>query len=273
LFLSSPLAPPVDLSAIEEAFAPVLGGVPLGFEFVPVNAFGNSNLDVEQVTSVEVGYVASFGSRARVSIDVYRNSMRDFISDLSPGINPAYPPYRAPATLPAEVRAVIEPTVNTLVPGLTNLPNGAPQIVYSSGNVGLVTSRGVEVEGTFQPLPEWSLDTSYTWFDFTLIEAQPGLEPKPNAPRHRLTFGVTYARTRFAASLHHRWVEGFAWASGVFVGPVPSYNVSDLNALYRLTERLQLGANISNVFDRPHYEMFGGDVLGRRALAHLTVAW
>jgi outer membrane receptor protein involved in Fe transport len=273
LFLSSPLAAPLDLGSLDAAFAPVLGGVSLGFGAVPVNAFGNPNLDVEKVKSVDVGYVGSFGSRVRLSVDVYRTTMRDFISDLSPGINPAYPAYQAPAALPPAIRAVIAQTVNGLIPGLTTLSNGRPQIVYSYGNVGLVTTRGVEVEGAFRPRPGWSLNASYTKFDFTLVESQPGLEPKPNAPRNRVTFGVTYERPRFAASFHHRWVDEFTWASGLFVGPVPRYNVSDLNASYSLTPRWQIGANISNVFDRAHYEMFGGDILHRRALVHLTATW
>ena len=88
-----------------------------------------------------------------------------------------------------------------------------------------------------------------------------------------MTFGATYQRPRFAASFRHRWVDGFLWASGRFVGPVPSYNVSDLNASYSLTKRVQLGANISNLFDRRHYEMFGGDILQRRILANLAVSW
>ena len=273
LFVNIPLAPPVDLSSIDAAFAPLLGGVSLGFSAVPIFAKGNPNLDVEKVESVEVGYTGIFGSRARIGVNVYRNSMRDFISDILPGINPSFPAYRAPGELPTTLRAVIEQTVNAAIPGLTNLPNGRPQIVYSLGNVGLVTSRGVEVEGAVKPRPEWSLDASYTWFDFTLIDAQPGLEPKPNAPRNRVTFGATYARSRFAVSFHHRWVDGFTWASGLFVGPVPSYHVSDLNGSYNLTKRWEIGANISNVFDRRHYEMFGGDILRRRALAHLTVLW
>ena len=57
------------------------------------------------------------------------------------------------------------------------------------------------------------------------------------------------------------------------MGPVPTYNVSDLNVLYRLAQRWQLGANVSNVFDRRHYEMFGGDILRRRALVNLTAIW
>jgi outer membrane receptor protein involved in Fe transport len=273
LFVNIQLAPPVDLSSINAAFAPLLGGVPLGFGSVPIYAKGNPNLDVEKVESVEVGYVGSFGSRARMSVNVYRNRMRDFITDIFPGVNPAYPAYQAPPVLPAAVRATIEQTVNPAIPGLTNLPNGDPQIVYSLANVGLVTSRGVEIEGTVRPQPGWFLNASYTLFDFTLIDAKPGLEPKPNAPTNRVTFGVTYERPRFAASFHHRWVDNFTWVSGLYAGPVPSYNVSDLNALYNLTTRLTVGANISNVFDRPHYEMFLGDIIRRRALATLAVGW
>jgi hypothetical protein len=40
-----------------------------------------------------------------------------------------------------------------------------------------------------------------------------------------------------------------------------------------LTKRLTLGVDVANLFDNAHYEMFGGDVLRRRALAHLTVGW
>ena len=104
--------------------------------------------------------------------------MRDFITDILPGVNPSFPAYRAPAALPAALGAIIEQTVNAAIPGLTNLPNGRPQIVYSLANVGLVTSRGVEVEGAFRPRPEWLLATSYTRFDFTLVDVTPGLEPE-----------------------------------------------------------------------------------------------
>ena len=273
LFLNVPLAPPLNLSAFDAAFAPLTGGIALGFNAVPIVAIGNSRLDVETITAVEAGYVAVFGSWARLGINVYRNRMRDFISDLAPGINAAYPPYRAPSAIDAASRAIIEQTVNAALPGLTNLASGHPQIVYSNSNVGLVTSRGVELEVAVRPRPEWTIDGSSTWFDFTLIESVPGLEPKPNASRHRAAVGVTYERAKVAASFRHRWVDGFTWASGVFVGPVPTYHVSDVNASYALTPRVQVGANISNLFDRIHYEMFGGDLLRRRALAHLTVNW
>lgn len=273
LFLSVPLAPPADLSGIESALAPMLGDVALGLGAVPILAIGNPELNVERVQSIEAGYTGTFGGRAQVGVSVYRNRMRDFISDLLPGINPAYPPYQAPASLPEPGRTLIEATLNAALPGLTNLADGRPRIVYSNANVGLVTSRGVEVEGQVRPRPDWMMHASYTWFDFTVIEAAPGVDPKPNAPAHRVGFGVTYTGPRLAASFNHRWVDAFPWASGVFVGHVPAYHVSDLNASFTLTDHWQVGANISNVFDQRHYEMFGGDILRRRALSHLTVTW
>jgi outer membrane receptor protein involved in Fe transport len=56
-------------------------------------------------------------------------------------------------------------------------------------------------------------------------------------------------------------------------GPVPSYGVFDLNGSYRLTSHIAAGVDIANLLDNDHYETFGGDLLGRRALGHLTYSW
>ena len=42
---------------------------------------------------------------------------------------------------------------------------------------------------------------------------------------------------------------------------------------YAVTPRVSIGADVANVLDNDHYEAFGGDVLGRRALAHVTYGW
>src|SRR5262249_52440040 len=156
--------------------------------------------------------------------------------------------------LPGAIRTLIEQTVNPALPGLTNLPDGRPQIVYSTGNVGLVTSRGMEASAAIRLPAGFLVEGAYTLFDFTLVRSQPGLEPKPNAPRNRLTSGVTYEHARLAASFHHRWVDDFRWASGLFVGAVPSYNTSDLNGSFRISEQWNAGVNVSNVFNQRHYE-------------------
>jgi outer membrane cobalamin receptor len=54
---------------------------------------------------------------------------------------------------------------------------------------------------------------------------------------------------------------------------VPSYAVLDLQARFPLRERVTVGIDVANALDNDHYEVFGGDLLCRRALAHVTVDW
>jgi outer membrane receptor protein involved in Fe transport len=73
--------------------------------------------------------------------------------------------------------------------------------------------------------------------------------------------------------MRFRWVDSFQWLSGIYVGTVPRYAVLDLTGSYRLTGHITAGADVANLLDNDHYEAFGGDLLGRRALAHLTYSW
>jgi hypothetical protein len=59
----------------------------------------------------------------------------------------------------------------------------------------------------------------------------------------------------------------------VFHGPVPALHVLDAGATFKLAPRTSLVANIANVFDNSHYEIFGGDLLGRRALVTVRQEW
>jgi outer membrane receptor protein involved in Fe transport len=54
---------------------------------------------------------------------------------------------------------------------------------------------------------------------------------------------------------------------------VPSYGIADLNGSYRLSKYITTGADVANLLDNDHYEAFGGDLLGRRALVHVTYSW
>jgi outer membrane receptor protein involved in Fe transport len=117
------------------------------------------------------------------------------------------------------------------------------------------------------------VDANYAWFGFAIKDQQPGAEPQPNAPAHRASAGATYQKRHGALSFHYRWVDTFPWASGVFVGSVPSYGVADVNALIRLSPRWDIGINVANAFDNRHYEFFGGDLLARRVLVHPTFSW
>jgi len=64
-FVSVPAGAPVNLTA-------------LGLGVVPILAKGNSNLEVEKVTSFEIGYKGIFGNKVFLTIDAYRSDLKNF---------------------------------------------------------------------------------------------------------------------------------------------------------------------------------------------------
>jgi outer membrane receptor protein involved in Fe transport len=285
-YLSTPVAPAVDLSALEAGLAPLLGGVSLGFGAVPVLAAGNERLDVEKVTGLEVGYGGVVGRRAYVTLNYYRNRVKDFTSNLLPQIgtplgriNPAFGPYEPPSALGAPAAATVRGALAEALPAelfaqLSNDATGAPVfVVLSFRNIGEATTQGVEAGVNYVPLAGWRLDASYTFFDYEMRGDLSSAFISPNTPAHQWSAMALYGGARVSGSFRYRWVDGFSWASGLFTGPVPSYGVADLQGLYALTAAVRIGVDVSNVFARSHYELFGGDLLERRAVASVEYSW
>jgi len=273
LFVFIPAGPPADLSAIESSFGNLLGGVKLGLDFVPVFGIGNERLRVEQIRTAEFGYKRVFHNRTLVTLAYYRNWMKDFISDLVPGVHPDFPPYQAPAALSQSTRALVSQTLNQLVPGITNGPGGAPWIVYSQANGGRVTSQGVEASVTGWLGSSWQYSANYSWFHYSLNDATAQATVHPNAPEHKAFASLGYRKQRFMADVRYRWVNSFRFSSGLFQGPVPTYNIVDLGATYQLSAHWKLGLNASNLLDNQHYEQFGGDILKRLVLGSVAYSW
>jgi outer membrane receptor protein involved in Fe transport len=273
LYVFLPIGLPANLSPIEAGFASLLGGVSLGLNSVPVFAIGNQHLRVEHVRSAEVGYKRVFHNRTLITLDYYRNWMKDFISDLVPGADPDYPLYQAPAALSPSTRALVSETLNQLVPGLTNGPGGVPWIVYSQANGGHVSTQGVEASASGWLGSSWQYNANYSWFYYSLNDAAARATVHPNAPVHKAFASLGYRKPRFLADLRYRWVDDFYFASGIFRGPVPTYNVVDLGATYQLSSHWKLGLNVSNLLDNRHYEEFGGDILKRLVLGFVAYSW
>lgn len=284
--LRAPIAPPINLSALEQSLSPLLGGAQLGFSSIPLLAVGNEALDVEQTTSLEAGYNVLLGGRAFVQATYYRNHVNTFTSGLIPQVgtslgrlNPSFGPYRPPASLsPAAAGAVTGALAQVLPPSLlaslSNLADGSPAFaVLSLGNFGQADTQGIELGVTTQLEGGWRIDASYAWFDFTIANEAPDIALLPNTPGHQGAVGVTYVSQAFDAGVRARLVDGFQWASGIYAGPVPAYGVVDAQANYTFNPRLRAGLDVTNLLDHEHYELFGGDLLRRRALAHFTVGW
>jgi outer membrane receptor protein involved in Fe transport len=157
---------------------------------------------------------------------------------------------------------------------MSNDAQGSPILaLLSLRNFGSVSTTGAEFTLDYVPRTSLMFRANYTYIDFKVHEEIVENPLLPNSPPHRVGASMTYFTPRFNATAGYRWVDGFVWSVGLFSGPIPSYNVVDLAASYRLSNVLTLGVDVSNALNNEHYEVFGGDVLRRRALAHLTVRW
>ena len=114
---------------------------------------------------------------------------------------------------------------------------------------------------------------NYSYFDFEIQEDALENPIRPNAPQNKLALSLTYTGLRYDAVVGYRWSDDFDWRGGLYVGEVPSYGLVDLAANVSLSENWRAGINVSNLFDEEHYEIFGGDLLGRRAIAHFSFSW
>jgi len=276
-FLQAPAGAPITAFApLEDALAPVLGGQTLGLRSIPLLARGNNDLTIEQITNYELGYNGIFGSKLYLTIDYYKSRVENFVTDLLPGVNSAFAPYTPPSFLPAPVAAQVLGTLRAgLGPnfaGLTTI-NGKPALVFSYANAGKVDTQGVDVAFNYYATNRWLADFSYSWFDFDVKEKNERDQLLPNAPKNKATAGLTYNADRWSGSVKYRWVDAFPWAAGVFVGNVPSYSLVDLGLIFKLNASWQLGLDVSNLFDKKHWESFGGDLLSRRALANVSFSW
>jgi iron complex outermembrane receptor protein len=290
-FLQAGVAPPLtSLAALEGALTPLLGGVALGFDRIPILAVGNDDLEVEEIETWEIGYTGVLGSRALLTAEYYNSTAENFISDLLPNVSAAgrlnsdFRFYTPPAGVPEPGRTILLQQLqaliaqNPLLAALSNNFDGAPILaLLTYTNFGEVDTEGIDLGLQWHISRPWRLDFNYSWFDFEIVDP-PATNPlanqlKANAPEHSVSAGLLYTADRWDAGINFRWVDDFDWQAGVFDGEVPSYELFDLVGNWRATDAITLGVNVSNLTDEEHWQAFGGDVLGRRALGSVQFSW
>ncbi len=282
--------------------------VNLPWNFSPLTqplALGNAKLDVEKVTGWEVGYKGSLTNRLYMSLDLYRNRVTNFVTDLLPGVNPAYPVYLLtdagtdipqtltdidaylasrglPPTHP--LRAAISQLrggynglnaalVNTRL--LATLPDGTRGIVVSSANAGKVTERGAELAVGYRLSDELRVEGSYTFLDFDPPEGSlAGDQLLPNTPKHKGTLNVQYSGAQgIDLGVMLRRQTAFNWAAGVFAGMVDWSQTVNVNAGCRVGNHVRVHAIVTNLLDQKRFHMYGGSVIGRRLVAGVTTTF
>jgi outer membrane receptor for ferrienterochelin and colicins len=299
-FLQADVGRAINLSRLEQIC--FLDGVLCGFDldFAPgedltrdttadtrILALGNANLELEEVKTAEIGYSGLLGGKAFLTLDYYYNQNENFITDLLPQlgtalgrVNPTFGAYQAPSTLsPAARTQLFAALAAALGPSralLSNNLDGTPILAaVSYTNFGKVDTQGVDLGLNIYFTPAWSLQASGSWFDFEIKDSQPGLDRLllPNSPELKGSFGLAYTGSRFDASVSYRWVDDFRWVVGPFQGNVPSYGTADVVVNFQLNKRWGIGVNVANALDEEHFESFGGDLLGRRALGSVSFTW
>jgi iron complex outermembrane receptor protein len=324
-FLQVPVAAPSTgprtlESGIEQYYAAVRANIPppalaglsitdnLPWNFSPATpalALGNADLKVEKVTGWEAGYKGSISDKAYISVDGYINKLKDFVTDLLPGVNPNYPSFALTdgVNVPAELAALdarlaslglpanhpLRAPIPQLLAGygqvsagttlqganaLATLPDGSRAVVLSYTNAGRVTEKGVEIGVGYQFTPELRGDASFTGFDFTVKSQQVGDQLVPNTPSKKASFSLTYTGQQgIDANVSVRLVDGYAWAAGIFQGYVPSNEFVNVSAGYRINNYLRIHGTATNVFDQKRFQIYGGSVIGRRVLGGVTATF
>lgn len=322
-YLQAPAGPPTASPAqleggLEQYFAAVQGAGlppavtqglnldPLPWDFsaqTPALALGNGNLDVEKVTSYELGYKGTISEQVFVTADAYWSRLTDFVTDLLPGVNPDYPTYALTddrdvpttlATLDQRLAAIGLPANHPLRvpipllsggytqlnsqagPFLATLPNGSRALVVSYANAGKVTEQGIELGVSVAPTTEFRVEASYAFFDFEVdaSESLAGDQLLPNTPKHRVTGAVSYRGAQgFDASVSARFIDGYSWSTGVFSGFVPASQTVNASAGYAVNNNLRLHVTGTNLLDQQRFHLYGGSVVGRRVLGGVTVVF
>ncbi len=292
-FLRAAAGAPANFTALEagmraSALGPALAGVPQGQLFtnsaaVPVFARGNASLDVEKTTGYEVGYKGALSERVYVTLDLYQNNIKDFVTDLLPGVNPTQFPYwTPPAAVPAQFHAQLvgaikgalgaSPATATAGAGLSRTEDGRTAVVVSYTNEGEVKQKGLDLGLGVQLAKEFRMDGSFSWFDFTVKSQNARDQLLPNTPDRKATMTLSYlgANNGVSASLSGRFVASYDWAAGVFVGRVPSIQTINASIGLETGEGYRLFATGNNILNQQRYQLFGGSVIGRRILVGVT---
>lgn len=246
--------------------------LPLNFGFTPALARGNDDLDVEKVTGYEIGYKGIINDNFLLTADLYYNRLTNFVTDLLPGINPAYPNYEIPDEISSSRRVIVERFMDeNISPGFTTLPDGSHALVVSYANAGEVDEWGFEFSATYRFLSNAFISGNYSFFDFKVNDNALGDMLEPNTPKHKLNLGLNYKNAEgLDLNINLRYVDKFEWASGVFQGQVPSYVTLNCATGYKIDTDIRLGLTVTNLLNNEHYELFGGSINGRRALAAIT---
>lgn len=241
---------------------PELGG-PTPFIF-PSLAIGNPELEKEELTAFEVGYVGTFG-RSTLSVSAYRSELEgstDFFTAAT--YDAANPPPGWP--LPPQFLAAPPPF------GFAGL---FPSL-FSYRNIGEIENQGVEIAWNARPSNAWSYFINYTFQDDPEATGIPREEIN-TPPEHRVNLGAAYNGDRFFANGNVNYSDDAFWTDVLdsrFAGPTDSFTQFNLTLGYHLVpDRIVLSIVGNNIFDEDVQQHVFGDLIERKLSAQLRFSF
>jgi outer membrane receptor protein involved in Fe transport len=246
----------------------LVGMAPL---FLPANANGNVDLDEEELTAYEVGYVGSLQNRMIVTVAAYRNktinSIDFFISRTYGAANPPVG-LVPPALLPC---FFVNPGTVMACP-LGGL-NGVFPSNFSYQNIGETIDKGVELSLQQRIGENWSWFFNASWQDDPKFSGIDDADVSQNrAPEWRGNIGLSYDTGRFFFGANANYQDEAYWADVAAAPPgtTDSFTLINVSLGVRLfDERMTLQVMGANITDEKAQQHIFGDIIGRKITGQL----
>ena len=152
-------------------------------------------------------------------------------------------------------------------------------VMVTYRNFGRISLYGADLSFAYYPNETWTFMGNYSYVSEDLF---PDLDDigdiALNAPRHKFNIGaecrLPNTPLTLGGKLRHRG--SFPMNSGVYMGPVDSYTIIDLNASYQLPLsndrfKLILSAEANNLLNEKYRSFVGAPLIGRMLSSGLTV--
>jgi len=153
----------------------------------------------------------------------------------------------------------------------------APDFIATPGNRTTdSTQHGVEVSASLRPIPQIQIDAAYTWLD----AKEDGVK-ETRRPDSVASFNATVFSTdrRFSGTLTVRYngrMTDLAYTDPSYVPVTVSlreYALVNLNANYKISNRVSVFGRVENLFDERYEEVFSFAAAGRGAYGGVRVAF
>lgn len=235
--------------------------LPTGPYVFPTASLGNPDLQEEEQTSYEVGYVGTVSQDVSVSVAVYRNKRENETDFYAASYYTASNP----------------PPGWPLPPIFLNFPPlaGALPAAFTYRNVGEKINKGAEFSLDYRPNLTWRMNFNYSYQDEPEVK---GLnEGEYNLPpTHRANLGLSYDSDSFFLNTTVNYTDDAYWSDVLdarFHGPTDSYTSLNLTLGYHFNDHVTFSVIGTNITDERIQQHVFGDIISRRISGQLRLSF